>query len=202
MYLNVHTQGSKQNILNVFLAQPTYILTLGLNWYANAQEIIWNLGRDYGQPADVICAVIAVLSPGISWEKNIVAAELVLHYVCHSAPDHQLRTLPCYGHNLRKAIQIVRSGDPRLVKGRKCQAFADNLKYPDGSYQVTVDRHTVRAWLPVGAPRCAYNLPKKVYESCAYDYTLAATDLGLRPPQVQAVCWLAMKEKNKHEKSR
>lgn len=201
MYLPVHTHGSKQNVLNVFLTQPSYLITLGLNWYLNAQEIIYRLAREYEQSQDVVCHIVAALSPGISWEKNLVAAELILHYVHGNTLSHELQTLPCYGANMKKAIEIARTGDTRLCTGKKCQSFADNLMYPESSYQVTVDRHTVRAWLPAGAPRAAYCMPKKVYDTCAYDYQAAASDLGVRPLQVQAVCWLAMKEKNKDAQS-
>jgi hypothetical protein len=87
---------------------------VGLDWYANASQDIHRLGAKYGIPHGQLCGVVAVLSPMMRWERNLVEAENVITG----------RRSAAYGPNVRKAAYILAGEDPEeIVSGPKVTAF-------------------------------------------------------------------------------
>lgn len=96
--------------------------------------------------------------------------------------------------NKARAMQIAKGGNPNdVLGGLKVRSFFDNLTDPDGSEEVTIDSHQIRAMLDdIGLPDSVYGAiagnPAR-YLAMADAVRAAAKQRGLKPHQVQAIMW-------------
>jgi hypothetical protein len=158
----------------------------GINWYPLAYQI----AKEIHPSASAGAAVIAVLSPNISWTQNVNAAETICKY---ALAGHSVQpTVAGYGLNGRKAWTIAKSelGDsPKLNTWPgyyKVNNFYRNIM---GDVEaVTIDRWAYR----VCAPDVKVDAVKgKRYLQCERAYQLAAKHLGvITPRDLQATVWI------------
>lgn len=103
--------------------------------------------------------------------------------------------------NTAKAIEIARGGDAdKILSGSKVRSFYDNILDPEGSREVTVDTHMIRALAN------DVTLPEKtaagVFKSAGQYSALreivrdVAAEEGITPNQLQAVAWVAWQEQH------
>jgi hypothetical protein len=122
---------STRNITRVFRATTPADRAGGQVWYVAAHRIALSL-----DPADPTraAAVIAVLSPMLSWPRNVVEARNVYS-------GQPVRAL---GSSARKARMILAGGDPeQIVSGRKVHAFWRTIADPAEPSAVVIDRHAI-----------------------------------------------------------
>jgi hypothetical protein len=100
----------RRNILAwVALATPDEV-SAGLAWYPDALAFCREVGRETGYAADVVAAVVAVLSSQTSWPENKANARKVIAW--HQAGrTGRPPGCPGYGENFRKARRILRAAD-------------------------------------------------------------------------------------------
>jgi hypothetical protein len=159
----------------------------GRSWYATARAVAESLDPEDPSRA---AAVIAVLSPRLSWRKNIEAAR----------DAYAGRAPRVIGANARKAELILAGADPEdVVSGPKTRAFWRTIADPSDPRAVVVDRHAVS--VAVGrnlddAERGRLLGKVGAYDAVADAYRRAARILSreygtqLSPAEVQATTWL------------
>lgn len=195
-----------QNITAAFRAAATADKSDGITWYSRALDLARELDPNNIERG---AAVIAVLSPQLSWPRNIILARKV--YAMHGAaylgtpnpflsPVMASAGFGCLPRNAVKAFQIVAGGDiATIVSGPKVTSFFANIIAPEAVESVTVDRHAID--IAVGsalsdneraraiAGKDGYRRIAKMYVSAA---GILSKEMGihLTPNQVQAVTWV------------
>jgi len=157
----------------------------GLDWYNEAHDEAVKLGEDYGIGTGRAAAIIAVLSPGTAWERNLKDARLV----CEQG---EYATVTTYPANKEKALSILKHSDTyyNYVRGSKVRSFFDNILSPDTSEAVTLDRHMLRFICKIGDKIFSSS---RNYQSIAERIRRRAKKVGIRPCQLQAALWLQVR---------
>ncbi len=159
------------------------------NWYAQKHTEIAELCTEFNLSNEQACAMVAVLSPSLRWDKNLLTfTSIVTDYNAGV-----VGTYMAYGANVVKALRILDGDKPLLVLGgKKVTSFYYNLLHPtrDTGY-VTIDRHAVN--IALNGLQCGvsgeYVPTPKAYDTFANAYSVAAKQLGLLPQQLQAATW-------------
>lgn len=179
----------KRNILELYEYATEDEIDAGLSWYQRANRFAAALATTYRVTLDTAAGVIAALSPGCSWEKNMIDATRLLE-------NGDRATVSTYGKMKRKALRILYNGDKSssdYLGDAKIQCFYQNIVAPDRPGRVTVDRHAVRAAVDYGMTydEAIYycNTPAK-YDVIESAYKMAADELGILPQELQAIVWL------------
>jgi hypothetical protein len=185
--------------------EQIYRATQGSNSYREINRHALYLAGKHGVSVEQAVAIIAVLSPIITWEENLVDAAKVISGEVSIEPGGSKETRVLTGPacsalnvNVIKAVEI-RQGFSilRTMRGRKVRAFYYSILHPDNTFSVCVDRHVGRvamgwdlAWREVDA------LLKKpgVYEKVADAYRYASEPLPHTPLELQAIAWLVCRE--------
>ena len=181
--------------LNYYVPENIEDSLNGLEWYTQAH--IWALrtAEVSGYPIEIVCAVVAVLSPAVSWEINKRDAwNLIM------AEDRRMTVVSTYGLNKTKAIHMLETGDLTVLKGRKVTAFYNNILDPECHDHVTIDRHAIRAcYGKSGLDMSAEDIPPprsaKRYNHFSELYKRLAVKHGLTPNQMQAIIWVEYRNK-------
>lgn len=194
-------RGIETNILQTYNAASPEELDAGMNWYANANLLTDGIAKRTGVPLWAVCGVIAALSPGSLWGRNVLEAEELISAWKANLP---LPLVGVYGkRNVDKAIQILKGTNPLDVlpeSGPKTRSFFANILFPQTSDAVTVDRHAKALAYGLHSIRLGYasnSLLSTVrvgeYDYLAWHYRRVAERLGLIPSQLQAICWIVWK---------
>ncbi len=179
---NVNTVTMARNILDVY----SIVGDKTAQWYELRHMEIEQVCIEQGIAIDVGCAVFAVLSPSLRWERNFNEA-------CKLIQDHKeniLRNYTAYGANVVKAWRIL-DGEKidNVLGGNKVKSFYRNLMLATNC--VTVDRHAIN--IAVNGRHSgisgSYTTTAKSYELFASSYVLAASYTNLLPYQLQAATW-------------
>lgn len=175
------------NIVSTFESASTDDKINGKDWYADARHLAATL-----DPKDVerAAAVIAVLSPMLSWPLNVKAAQDIYA----GRPFRGLKK------NGAKAEAIRDGADPhKIVSGAKVTSFWKNIADPSAAEAVTVDRHAIDiafGRVTDDATRGKVTGRKGEYVRVASAYLAAAEILSERTgvkwegSEVQAVTWV------------
>lgn len=210
--VTISKEEAVQNILDIYNRTSFEDKAVDSEWYfvENHMFNTWHghtgMYKHYNQ--QVCFAVIAILSPGCSWEKNIVNAKdmLVAHSKGESIDSFKVST---YGRNKEKAWKLLDMakegklfGIERMfqyVKGKtgfKTGNFFLNLYMPSLAKPVTIDRHALKVILnePAGG---ALTVTEKNYKLAMEIYHEAFNridDMWLKNTAcLQAVVWCQYK---------
>ncbi len=176
------------NIVAVYNKATAEELVSGAEWYSAAHTFCRGLSDRYDVDIDTAAAVVAVLSPRLSWALNLRYA------------DQYLRTGDCptffsVKHKLARLVEGVALDEVLSARhGQKVRSFYDNIARPQTSTAVTVDRHAfdIVTGSRHDADRRALER-RGVYDATAEEYRSTALALNLRPHQLQATTWLTWK---------
>lgn len=169
----------------------------GLDWYPRAFRWCETQEETYGRwgvTAHKAAAVLAVLSPLISWARNVQAAETIIGwYVGGTRHAHGHGVLP---RNEEKAWRIL-CGEPpqRVVAGQKVTNFWLNVS--GFTENVTVDRHAMNVAYGCDLDRRTQNRiyrSIRAYHEVADAYRQAAARVRIEPCEMQAICWLVRRK--------
>jgi hypothetical protein len=184
------------NILRVYHRASAFEIDAGLRWYFTAHEEAKRLGNRISSLPGTIhpilnertlrgAAIIAAVSPGLRWERNIEAAERIIDGI-------GLEGLGVRWYDGVKKAQAILSGQPidEVLKGNKVRSFFANIAKPDNDKAVTIDGHAYAIW---SAERKTLDetpgLSDSLYERIASDYRYAAEQVCVLPHQLQAITW-------------
>lgn len=167
----------------------------GCTWYTEAYRYCASLAIEHHVAIETVVGVLAVLSPQCAWETNKLAT--------HDMLLHGTTSRQCYPDNIRKAERVLNGETFEQVTGhkrygRKVRAFYDNILHCETSKAVTVDTHAIRAAfdcfdLTTRQIRWVFECGgNKVLQEA---YRNVAKSKGIAPLKLQAVVWLAVKDK-------
>ena len=168
----------------------------GMAWYGVANCVALTLAEQYDIPANQAVGVIAALSPRNKWTRNMFDAEqLIAAYKAGGAEQARLVRACTFGANKAKAIKILESGQKAftntldVLRGPKLREFASCIA---GLDEVCIDGHAWCIWQ--GSRVTLADVPSigvKLRREIKADYAQAATDLGLKASELQAITWVA-----------
>lgn len=166
----------------------------GRSWYATARDAAVELDPTDPERA---AAVIAVLSPRVSWDRNVKLA----------ADAYAGRPLACLKRNAEKAMTLVNGADPEeIVSGEKVRAFWRAIVNPTDARAIVIDRHAIDVAYGevMDDERRGKILGKRgAYGEVADRYVYATEIINQRfgvdltPVQVQATTWVAWRRLKK-----
>jgi hypothetical protein len=185
-----------QNILSTYGMATDAERNAGLRWYEHAHKLAASLAHRYGYTVETACAVFAVISPRVSWDRNVEVATLALS-TGHLPPGFILPD------NQVKVNRLLAGDPPALVvKGQKVKNFYQNILSSGKNDGATIDVHAAHIALGVILDDKERDLllKRKVddqrngYDYIADAYREAAYRLGLFVSWVQAVAWVVWRE--------
>lgn len=185
------------NLKNV-LKQLDYDSFLeGWSWYKEAHAWACEVSDITGHPLEVVCAVLACVSPAVRWDINKRDAYALLS---SGTKAHKIM-ISSYGLNKTKAIKIMETGDTSILSGKKVVSFYHNILNPECPKNITIDRHAYRAYKQRSgsSSRGAVSLTPKKYDLAGKAYKKLANriskhlGINLTPNQVQALVWIKIR---------
>lgn len=196
------SRGVEANILGVYSRASGDEQHIGMVWYAQTNYEAQIIADKYGVVDRQAIGVIAAISPGLEWGRNLVeAAEMIAAF---KAGD-EIPPVGVYGRgNVEKAQRILRGEDPLDVfpekTSPKVRSFYSNILNPRESTEVTVDRHAKALAYNFFSERSGFASNDKLsvvrpaeYKFLEWHYRKLAERLGLIPNQLQAICWVTWK---------
>jgi hypothetical protein len=113
-----HKSGAGvRNIVRVFRDATPAEVEYWSDWYYNAHSQVMALAHEYDIDEDVMCGVVAVLSPGNKWVGNLVAARAVVEgYLAGERRAGSVKydrpgiITNAYTANIDKAIKFLEAG--------------------------------------------------------------------------------------------
>ena len=174
-FARLSDEEARANILDVLYRASPEEYSQGLSWYQKAGEEVSRLPARRDIRWDK-CRVVAHLSPGCSWERNIALAKQFME------------TGDCPHPFGRRVLARCRS--VYMPNGPKTWSFFWNLYDPEADC-VTIDRHAgaVCAGRSLTEREMKTLTPNQYYRM-EDQYQVLAEVLGLRPNQLQAIVWL------------
>ena len=192
----------ERNILAVYLRSSTEDREEGLFWYSNAHEVARGLALKFDIPLASAAGVIAAMSPGNNWGRNILDAETLIAEFVKGTRGSDLPSLGVYGRrNIVKSEKILLGAHPMdILGGQKVISFYQNIISPKDSFSVTIDRHAKALAYAFEPTKTGYasSAPASIvgraeYPYLAKHYRVLAERLGLIPSQLQAITWVTWK---------
>ena len=174
----------------------------GISWYWTANRFARKVSALTSKRPETVAAILARISPQITWAENKKAAlEIAAGDVASAGyPDNIARAYDIAAEDSEAAI--AREVLPTSKYARpKISAFYRNIANPETVGLVTVDTWAARIW--VGDVDLT-NLTVSAGESSRIqaDYTSAAHIAGLLPQEIQAITWVGAhrikKDKGQH----
>lgn len=165
-------------------------VVVGAAWYRKASDIACRIAKHFHISKRKACGVVAALSPGCTWEQSLYDAV----NVCQSRGWVKVST---YKDNLIKALKILHGEDPEeILGGLKTFCFFHNIMNPETSTLVTVDRHAIR--IAAGTRKLSDRRMSRLSDTAGYHkiaeaYRSVADAVGLTPPEIQAITWVAFR---------
>lgn len=167
------------NIIAAYVAASPADLHEGLSWYGRARALASELSPE--NPARA-AGVIAAMSPLLSWPQNELRAREVF----------ETGTTRGLSRNVSKAERIYNGEDPlNVLSGPKVLSFFHNIM-GTGEDAVTVDRHAIDAAVgrTLSNNERAALVSGKRYKNLAVMYRDAASLIGVKSSDMQAVVWV------------
>jgi len=192
----------ERNILTVYALANDTDRAEGLFWYSKAHDTARVMAEKHGIPLQRAVGVIAAISPGCPWGRNVMEAE---EFIKAYVGGYKLPSVGVYGRrNVAKARRILNGESPDSVlhtkTGPKVWAFYNNILSPTASQELTIDRHAKCLAYNLGSVKrgSASNDSQAIvgrveYRYLVRHYRVLANRLGLVPHQLQAITWVTWK---------
>ena len=192
-----------RNIVAMFTQATTLEVERGCNWYPEAHQVAYKLGKRYNLYTDQVVGVIAALSPRNKWERNIQDAESILKAWTHGLEEDVL-AVKCatFNNNKRKALDVLLGNHESIhhaLNGLKMIEFFNCIAQPDVD-DVCIDGHAYSIWMGVRLPlKDVPAISPKLRGQIKSDYQDAKAfinaELGEKylTSQIQAITWVTYK---------
>jgi hypothetical protein len=167
----------------------------GIDWYPSAHAVAVRIGQTYYVETPRVCAVIAALSPGCPWERNIEDTETLISAWRKREP---IPLVGVYGRRNRdKAIAALEAEtfSPDSVfnptTGPKVWNFYACINDPATTEHIVIDRHAKCAALGITVDRDSAGIVTRAeYKHLASSYRNVAANSGFTPAETQAIIWV------------
>ena len=174
------------NIINVFESATAAEDLEGRNWYTVAHDLADMITNGNARAG---AGILAALSPMTEWNHNV---ELAREALATGKPSGH------FGDALRKVTKIIAGEDPETVLPMimKTGMFFRLINDPTDPDAVVIDRHAhdVAVDHRNGSEDRGLSNPRR-YATLAHAYREAARQLGELPSTVQAVTWVAWRNR-------
>jgi len=159
----------------------------GRSWYGRANRICNRISKETDTPLYKVVGILAALSPSNKWDRNVLDTKNFIE----TGGDCKVCT---YTTNKDKAYEILtnttgKQSVLKILNGPKTTAFFTNILHPRTGGAVTVDRWALRSVQE--GERTPIVQKRKIIEA----HQLAASELGIKPHELQATVWLQVKAK-------
>ncbi|HXC06092.1 MAG TPA: hypothetical protein VNZ86_15150, partial [Bacteroidia bacterium] len=167
----------------------------GMNWYPKAHDFAVSLSIRYNVSIPSACGVLAALSPGLEWNRNMIDATELLKAYSSGQP---IPMVGAYGKaNTVKAEKCASGIDPlSILGGQKVRNFYSCILDPT-SKGCCIDRHAKSAAEGItllDSDKIRQTIIRDTqYQWYAEHYRTCAHNLGVSPSQFQAVIWVVWK---------
>ena len=173
------------NIINAWNGAGVAHVIGGRDWYEAGNVYLAGLADAFDLPVEQVVGICAVLSPSISWDRNLLETHMLL--------DGEVEGFTAYGNNVNKAW-LIKEGDLSQVRGPKVEAFARLLLNPK-AHTVCVDTWAIRIACGLEEHGSIKGYNDRYHIGLIQQaYASAAIMLGEKPSHVQAVTWLSARE--------
>lgn len=190
MATHIPIKRAVNNILKVYKQAAPEDVEHGKVWYDSAHQFCLEIGSRYNCSVDKVAGIVSALSPGCTWEQNKRDAINAIHSLVHGTP----MKVSTYGQFVEKVFRIWDGEDVALVlNGPKITAFYYNILRPDLCEHVCIDRHAFKIARGIRKGGATALTAKQMRDTQAA-YMQAASELGLRPNQLQAITWVTYKK--------
>lgn len=184
------------NVIHSYLTASDAAMSEGMSWYNDAHDFARSLDPVRFHRA---AGVIAALSPMNVWTNN--KAKAALFYAQNGIVEFGKGNSNGIGMraNVEKAIRIYNGEDALdVLGGDKVRAFYLTILDPTADTTPVIDRHAFDIAVGKKTDDKARSIlgRKGVYETFANVYREAANMAGIGAPQMQAVTWVAWREKH------
>ncbi len=193
-----YSQTIQRNLLACYQRASTFDVAQGLVWYSNANQTAQWLAGSYHVSLESACGVLAALSPGNPWDKNITDAEEFIRAYVSGNRGRYLPKVGSYGRKNRvKAERILTGKFPLdVLGGDKVRAFYSNILCPDARGIVTIDRHAKCCAVGVKLADKATLVRPAEYRYLTRHFLRCSEIVGVLPTQFQAVVWVTWRRLN------
>jgi hypothetical protein len=191
-----------KNLKQIYQCATNEELKQGKEWYLNARLICRRISKNYNVPFIKACAIMSALSPFVNWKRNIRDTEGFIKYELGGGKKYMCGT---FGPNVAKAYKLLHLKNASvksiidLLHGYKTVNFFLNI-YSSRYEAVTIDRHMLNVIFDEVGKWKEYNLTPKRYLSIKNEIKKAASELGLKAYQLQAISWIVWKRLGKEGK--
>lgn len=170
-----------ENILTVWDRTPHHVREQGWSWYCDANAIAFEIAETHGYSLEAVAGVIAVLSPTLNWDTNVLAAR---EFVETGYTQWQT------GTNNWKAAQCL-LGHFDAIRGRKVHAFWKAIVNPYGDDIPVIDRHALAVYLGHSVPDREQGVlqRKGARDIIERAYVRAARSANVPVHVIQAATW-------------
>jgi hypothetical protein len=181
------------NLQKVYDRASAWDFQEGMHWYANANTIARGMAERHKISTMAACGIIAALSPGSQWDRNVEDAKLFLDEWTNGARGNDLPLVGSYGwRNVNKAARCAGGDNPwDVLGGNKVRAFYACMVDPTNDKWVCIDRHAKGAAWGYPLPETEAIVTPGQYAKIAKHYIRAAKKTKILPHQFQAVVWVA-----------
>lgn len=217
---------AQSNLIKLYTMASQAEIRKGMAWYSDAKQDAIDIAQLYDVDIVTVVKVACALSPKMPWDVNMAAASWVIrHYQAgcfvpdiddyrtgkvylsrtpKSDPnkpalteDDRILSTPYGGlkQSVIKALWILQGHD-WVLRGKKVNAFCDNILHADTSTLVTIDSHAIQCWFGQVAGG-TYRIPDSFWQIVAADYQYVAKLLKIAVSQLQAIVWLVKKRLSK-----
>lgn len=174
----------------------------GYSWYprayAHAAQVASAAGLgDSPESITLGADIIAILSPGCSWEHNAsVALDVALGLdprdITYQGYGNMLLRATWYRHNVTSGELTIPEARAKYLRGQKVTPFAYSVESPwDPSIPPVIDRHMLKLY-GLFRPKSLENVG--VYDAMALGVALAAEWHGILPNVAQAIAWCYVRD--------
>ena len=155
----------------------------GSVWYHVARENCTEVAQKHNLRLETAVAIVAALSPGCPWDRNISDAHLIIQ-------DGYNASCATYKANVRKAVEIHHTGNTKILSGVKVVAFYNSILYPESTRIPCVDRWVLRG---LGITDRG-NMRVNERAACNTAFQKVSDNSIYSVPALQAIVWLVVRE--------
>ena len=161
----------------------------GRKWYADANQIIKDIAKQFNTTEIITASVLSALSPRNKWKQNIKDTIKVFQAIKDGKTAEQIKV--CTFHtNKFKAFEIEKGNKTITKDSQKTFAFVNNIAHLDDNF-VTIDVWHLRACFNKTMGSCG----KLAYEQIQKLTIKKADKLGLKGYEYQAIIWESIRNK-------
>ena len=155
----------------------------GIAWYPMARAQCQAIANEYRIPLDIVVAMVAALSPGCPWDKNLIDTILVIE-------EGNIAKCSTYRRNVFKADNIMWNNDISLLSGLKVVQFYNSIMRPDTHRIACIDRHMRRS---IGEFNKRDKLLVHQRKAVVNAIAILADRHNVSVPSFQAIIWLVVR---------